>query len=426
MQELQRALKNIIPDSLFRALQPSYHYLLAFLGALRFGFPSRRLIVVGVTGTKGKSSVIEILNAIFEEAGYATALASTIRFKVGKKSRPNLHKMTMLGRFFLQRFLLEAANAGCTHALIEMTSEGVAQSRHRFIFLNALIFTNLTPEHIESHGSYENYVAAKLKLRDLLAHSPKRKKIIAVNTDSRHAKDFLNIARVKKLSYALTNAEPYNTHNKGIDVTIDGVYMHSPLLGVVNIYNILAAAVLARAMGVAPHIIKRAVEQLSFIPGRTERIDLAQPFEVIVDYAHTPQSLELLYQAFPHKEKVCVLGNAGGGRDIWKRPKMGAIADEYCRDIILTNEDPYDEDPHAILEMMAKGIKQRNPQIIMDRRKAIWSAFSLAKKGDVVLITGKGTDPFIMGPGESKVPWSDRDVAYEELTRILKSTTTPN
>lgn len=426
MQEARGELKKIIPLPLFRALQPIYHYLLALWGAFRFGFPSRRLIVIGVTGTKGKSSVIEILNAILEEAGYTTALANTIRFKIGKRSTPNLHKMTMPGRTFLQRFLAQAANAGCTHALIEMTSEGVPQSRHRFIFLNALIFTNLTPEHVDSHGSYENYVAAKLKLRDLLALSPKRKKLIVVNTDSRHAKDFLNIARVKRLPYALTDAEPYNMHKKGIDLTIHGVYMHSPLLGTVNIYNILAAATLAKEMGVTPETIKHAVEKLRSIPGRSEKIDLGQSFEVIVDYAHTPESLELLYQTFPHKEKVCVLGSAGGGRDRSKRPKMGAVAALYCRDIILTNEDPYDEDPHAILEMMLKDVQRHDPQIIMDRRKAIWSALSLARKDDVVLITGKGTDPFIMEAGGSKIPWSDRKVVEEELTRILKNTSSPN
>ena len=160
--------------------------------------------------------------------------------------------------------------------------------------------------------------------------------MIVVNTDSRHAKDFLNIARVKRLPYALSDAEPYNMHTKGIDLTAHGVYMHSPLLGVVNIYNILAAATLAKEMGVAPETIKQAVEKLRFIPGRSEQIDLGQPFEVIVDYAHTPESLELLYQTFPHKEKVCVLGSAGGGRDSKKRAWMGAIASEYCRGIIFT------------------------------------------------------------------------------------------
>jgi len=190
---------------------------------------------------------------------------------------------------------------------------------------------------------------------------------------------------------------------------------------VVNIYNILGAATLAEALGITLETIKQAIEKLHPIPGRTEQIDLGQPFEVIVDYAHTPESLELLYQTFPHKEKVCVLGSAGGGRDSLKRPKMGVLADTYCRDIILTNEDPYDEDPHTILEMIAKKMRRHDPQIIMDRRKAIWSALSLAKEGDVVLITGKGTDPFIMGAGGSKIPWSDRDAVREELTRILKS-----
>jgi len=379
--------------------------------------------VIGVTGTKGKSSTIEILNAILEEAGEKTALANSIRFKIGNNSTPNRYKMTMPGRFFLGRFLRDAARAGCTHALLEMTSEGVAQSRHRFIFLNALIFTNLTPEHIEAHGSYEHYVAEKLKLRDLLQLSPKRRKKIVINTDSRHAKDFLAIRGVEKLTYALSDAEPYNTRENGIDLSFEDAYMHSQLLGVTSIYNTLAAATYAKGCGIPVGTIKRAVEKLAVIPGRGERIDVGQSFEVVVDYAHTPESLELLYQTFPHKEKVCVLGNTGGGRDKWKRPKMGAIADQYCRDIILTNEDPYDEDPNEILEAMAKGMRRHDPQRIMDRRKAIWTALSLAREKDVVLITGKGTDPYIMGPEGQKTPWSDAAVAREELTRILKTLT---
>ena len=148
-------LRKITPHFLIS----TYHYLLAFVGAVVFGFPSRKLNVIAVTGTKGKSSVVELISALLEEAGFKTAHASTIHFKIGDKVERNMHKMTMPGRFFLQHFLRRAVRAGCTHAVIEMTSEGARQFRHKFISLDALIFTNLAPEHIESHGSYENYVA---------------------------------------------------------------------------------------------------------------------------------------------------------------------------------------------------------------------------------------------------------------------------
>ena len=157
-------LKKLIPASLFRFLQPYYHFLLAYAGAARYMFPSKKLIVVGVTGTKGKSSVIEIINAILEEAGNTTAVLNTIRFKIGNKTWSNKFKMTMPGRFFIQKFLRSAVIAGCTHIVLEMTSEGVKQFRHKCIELDALIFTNIAAEHIEAHGSYEHYVKAKLQL----------------------------------------------------------------------------------------------------------------------------------------------------------------------------------------------------------------------------------------------------------------------
>ena len=149
-----------------------------------------------------------------------------------------------------------------------------------------------------------------------------------------------------------------------------------------------------------------------------ERIDAGQDFLAVVDYAHTPDSLQALYDAFPNRRKICVLGNTGGGRDTWKRPEMGAIADAECESVILTNEDPYDENPENIVNAMASGMK-RKPRIVMDRRDAIREALSLAKAGDVVLISGKGADPYIMGPHGTKTPWSDATVVREELEKLL-------
>src|SRR6185369_569965 len=153
------------------------------------------------------------------------------------------------------------------------------------------------------------------------------------------------------------------------------------------------------------------------VRGRVERIEAGQNFIAVVDYAHTPDSLRALYSAFASKRKICVLGNTGGGRDTWKRPEMGRIADETCDKVILTNEDPYDEDPRAIVDAMAAGMK-RAPEIIMDRREAILAALRAARPGDAVLISGKGTDPYIMGPNGSKTPWSDAEVVREELARL--------
>jgi len=186
---------------------------------------------------------------------------------------------------------------------------------------------------------------------------------------------------------------------------------------VFNLQNCLAALALGEAMGLPLEEMKRGLERVQTIAGRAESIGNA-PFAVIVDYAHTPDSLRALYETYKTKRTICVLGNTGGGRDTWKRPKMGAIAEEYCDAVILTNEDPYDEDPKKIVEEIAAGFKAKKPRIILERRSAIATALTEAKAGDAVLITGKGTDPYIMGPRDSKQEWSDAQVVREELKKL--------
>lgn len=179
LEMLLRFGKKIIPKKLFRMGQPIYHWLLAFAAALIYRFPSRKIFVLGIVGTKGKTSTVEIINAILEEAGYKTALSSSLRFKVGKSSEENRFKMTMPGRFFAQKFLRRAVGEKCQYAILELTSEGAAQYRHKFIQSDALIFTNLSPEHIESHGSFEKYRKAKLKFFKALEKSPKKTKLLS-------------------------------------------------------------------------------------------------------------------------------------------------------------------------------------------------------------------------------------------------------
>lgn len=431
---LLRALRTVLPKGIEKVLIPRYHRALAFLGALFYAFPSKRLVVIGVTGTKGKTTTTELVNTILEEAGYKTALSSTLRFKVGNESRQNRYKMTMPGRFFLQEFLRDAASSGCTHAVIEMTSEGALQHRHRYIDLDALIVTNIAPEHIESHGSYENYLDAKLSLARALARSPKPNRALVANADDKETPKFMAVAiRVPaRLAYSLKDAEPIETAESGSDFTFSGVNMHTPLRGKFNVANILAAATLAKHLGVDLEIIKRAVEKLSVIRGRMEEIHAenakdALSFSVIIDYAHTKDSLEAVYQSIMHKRKICVFGGTGGGRDRWKRPLMGGIAARYCAYIVLTDEDPYDEGPFEIVNDIKKGIDYVNKEkaergeaptrcdVIMDRRDAIRTAVFTAEAGDAVIITGKGTDPFIMGPKGTKTPWSDAEVARDAI-----------
>jgi UDP-N-acetylmuramoyl-L-alanyl-D-glutamate--2,6-diaminopimelate ligase len=419
LEQILRFIKEMIPARLLRLIRPLYHFALAWLATLRYGFPSRRLVVIGVTGTKGKTSTAEILNTILETSGKHTALIGTLRFKIGKESRRNLLKMTMPGRFLLQRLLREAVDAGCTHAIVEMTSEGAVQFRERFIAIDALIFTNLSPEHIESHGSLEKYIDAKLRIGQTLVSSPKRPRIIVANTDDEIGKRFLSLPVDGKIGFSIKDAEPFQCSEKESRFVFRKKTVRAHIPGTFNIMNMLAAGACAEALHVPLSDIVAGLEEVRGIRGRMERVEEGQPFSVIVDYAHTPDSLQAAYEATPYP-RICILGNTGGGRDTWKRPIMGEIADKYCDHIILTNEDPYDEDPHAILTEIAKGISNHTPEIILDRTAAMRRAFTLGK--DIpnahVIITGKGTDPYIMGPNGSKLPWDDKEESQKVLREL--------
>lgn len=422
MQKLLNAIKKFIPRKTFKFFQPYYHWLMAFLSALFYRFPSRKIFVVGVTGTKGKTSTIEIISAILEEAGYKTALSSSLRFKIDKESQKNEYKMTMPGRFFMQKFLRKAVKEKCQYAILEMTSEGAVQFRHKFIKINVMIFTNLAPEHIESHGSFENYRDAKLKLFKALEKSNVKRKIIIVNEDDPNASHFLNFnppaGGEEKIKYGIHRLESYELQKDGINFRMDNLNIKTKLSGLFNLYNILAAVAFVKSQNIGVETIKSALEKFLGIEGRMEEINEGQNFKIIVDYAHTPDSLEKVYENFQTSKKICVLGACGGGRDKWKRPEMGKIASKHCEKIILTNEDPYDEDPIKIVEDVKKGMA-KNAEVIMDRREAIKKALHLAQTGDTIIITGKGSEPWLMGPKSTKIKWDDREVVREELKRIL-------
>ncbi len=395
-----QTLKNIIPKQLFLWLQPLYHRFLSWLAAVWYWYPSRHLSIVGITGTNGKATTGEMLAEIIEEAGYRVASVSSIRFRIAEREKPNDRKMTMPGRFFMQKFLRDAVNAGCTHAVLEVTSEGIKQFRHKHINFAMAVLTNITPEHIEAHGSFEAYRAAKAELF-------KAAPVHILNKDNKESFDYLSaFPATKRYGYTLSELP-------------EDIKLHLP--GVFNQYNALAALTAAHALGILYEAGKRALERIDYIPGRLEVVQ-AKPFGVVVDYAHTPDALEKVYASVSGARLICVLGSAGGGRDKWKRPEMGRIAAEHCDTIILTNEDSYDEDPTQILSEIKSGISNKfqisNLKIIIDRRLAIREAISYAKPGDVVIITGKGCETVMMGPEGEKILWDDREVVREELEKL--------
>jgi UDP-N-acetylmuramoyl-L-alanyl-D-glutamate--2,6-diaminopimelate ligase len=327
--------------------------------------------------------------------------------------------MTMPGRFFTQKFLRDAVDAGCDYAIIEMTSEGARFYRHTGIEMDALIFTNLSPEHIESHGSFANYKKAKLRLVKHLSKSNKPLRLSIANTDNEHGHSFLISPIEKNVNYSLKHVHILSETTNSSIIEFRGNKITIPLPGKFNISNALAALTLAHELNIPEDDAKKGIESLSLIRGRVEKIDCGQNFTVIVDYAHTDDSLRKLYETFNTSRKIAVLGSTGGGRDGWKRPVLGKIADEYCDEIIITNEDPYDEDPLKIINEVASDVVERTPLIILDRREAIQKAITLAQPGDTILITGKGTDPYIMGPNSTKEIWDDAQVCREELQKML-------
>lgn len=408
-------------------LKGIYHYLLAWVGAVIYGFPSRKIFVLGVTGTKGKSTTLELINAVLESAGKKAALISSVRLKIGDQTVKNSTGMSMPGRFAIQKFLWRAVRAGCQYALIEVTSQGVLQHRHRFINFDAAVLTNLHPEHIEAHGSFEKYRRAKVSFfEDVAGHSRKPKKYFFINEADKSA-DHFAAAAGQSGDVVYFSREAFIRRELGGGLESMGDWLASNF----NLENAAAATAFAYTQGVGWPLIKKTFENFKGVPGRLEYIQ-REPFSVLIDYAHTPDSLEKVYDTVrssmsgirgSKSKMICVLGAAGGGRDRWKRPAMGTIASQYCDAVILTNEDPYDEKPENIINDIACGFSEQGGchkefVRVVDRREAIAKAVSLAKKGDAVVITGKGSEDWIHTARGNKIPWSERKVVEE----VLKTT----
>jgi UDP-N-acetylmuramoyl-L-alanyl-D-glutamate--2,6-diaminopimelate ligase len=414
---MKELLKKVLP--LF--LLDWYHYFLSFLGAVLYGFPSRKLHVIGVTGTNGKTTTVNMITSILEEAGLKVASISSARFRILGKEKPNDLKMTMPGRFIIKRFLRNAVDVGCQYAVIEVASEGIKQHRQKFIDFKTAVFTNLSPEHIEAHRGFENYRKAKGEFFKSV------KETQVVNIDDPNADFFLKFPAQKKYLYGIENqgsgeflkAEQVKTFPDHIEFVVRGIPFKLNLIGSFNVYNALAAISVGLSLNIDLDVSRKALEKARGVPGRMEEA-VSSPFRVFIDYAFTPNALEKVYktlrQTFNPSQMICVLGSCGGGRDKWKRPVLGELAAKYCDKVIVTNEDPYDEDPLEIIEQVSQGAKGKAEKIL-DRREAIAKALKTAKEKDLVIITGKGCESCIMQKGR-RIPWSEREVIEQELKKI--------
>lgn len=387
-----------------KKIKSAYHLLFAFVSAVRYGFPGKKMCVIGITGTKGKTSSVEVVNAILEASGKRTAILSSLKIKIGDEVQKNLTGNTMPGRGFLQKFLYDAEKAGVEYALVEVTSEGVVGHRHRFIKWSLAALTNLAPEHIESHGSLENYRLAKLAFLEYALS--KGAKIFLNQNDSGSEYFFQRLPAEAVIFFSQALLPDFSPQAYEI------------LAGDFNKDNVALAVAIAHYLHIDHETIEKALITFKGIPGRLEYVK-REPFAVVVDYAHTPDSLEAVYQTVKPKDGrlICVLGAAGGGRDKWKRPVFGKIAAEYCDEIILTNEDPFDENPERILEEIRAGVKTKKIRKILDRKNAILEAVKMAKPKDAVIITGKGSEAWIRVGKGKKIPWSEQLAVEEALER---------
>ncbi|OQX00728.1 hypothetical protein BWK69_00855 [Candidatus Parcubacteria bacterium A4] len=437
---LNKIIKKVVPELLI----DWYHCFFPLLGAIVYRFPSKKLKVIGVTGTNGKSTTVALITAVLEEAGFKVASISSIRFKIKDKEWSSPLKMTMPGRMVIQKFLRQAVNSGCQYAVLEVSSEGIKQHRHFFINFNTAVFTNLEPEHIERHGSFDNYRKAKEKLFQATNG------FHIVNVDDKNAEYFLKYPAEKKYGFGLeisnfSNFQKIIAENvlvmgDGSIFLVSGTEIKLKLLGEFNIYNALAAICVGLSQGVDLSVCKSALEKVNGIPGRMQLV-IPEPFKFFVDYAVTPEALEKVYQTLQNSPSkadlcprpiilgvkplagklICLLGACGGGRDKWKRPILGKIASQYCDEIILTNEDPYDENPLEIIKNIESGFSQiPNIYKIIDRREAIRKAISLAKSGDVIISTGKGSELWMCLANGKKIPWNEAEIAREEFEKNKK------
>ncbi len=414
-------------------LRPPYHFLLAWLGNLIYFRPSRKLFVVGVTGTKGKSSTLEIIDAVLEKAGKKTALLSSVKERIVGVEEKNPTGNTMPGRLHIQGFLRKAVKAGAEYALVEVTSQGVVQWRDRFIDWDAAFFTNLSPEHIESHGSFEKYREAKVRFFKDVLRSRKRKKFFFINGVDENREYFRKVVEgdgSSQVFYFTAREFVGKAERWGWNLrTIEGRKAVADwLIPDFNILNAAAAAKFAESEGIAESVVKDALAGFGGLSGRFDIVE-KEPFVAVVDYAHTPDSLENIYSSLRKSflssgknKMICVLGSAGGGRDKWKRSVMGGIAAKYCDEVILADEDPYDENPESIVDEIEAGFSQasnnkfqisKNYWKILDRRAALRKALYDAEPGDVVVATGKGSETSIHVAKGKTIPWNEREVMRE-------------
>lgn len=424
----RRLMSRLLPQT----AKNWYHLAQAIVACVFFGFPGRKLVVIGVTGTNGKTTTTQFIARILEYAGKKVAVASTINFQIGGKKWDNTSKFTTLSAWQLQKFLREAVAAGCEYAIIETSSHALDQHRVWGVPYAIAVMTNVTREHLDYHQTMAAYRQVKQKLFRVARQA-------VVNMDMDDPSYFCPDRRKRALFYSIKEhsahlfAEKIELDFQGTSFVVDNTEFRLRMPGLFNIENALAALGVARLLYIDFSSAREALAGIAGVPGRMELVPNTRDVDIIIDYAVTPDAFEKLYASIlplkiPGTKIIHVFG-ACGERDRGKRPLLGEIASGYADIVILTNEDPYYEDPEQILDEIESGIVQKKSLLpasgaknffrIFDRRAAIHQALALAEIGDIVLITGKGAESSI-AIADKRIPWSDRQVIKEELVKIAE------
>lgn len=426
-EELTKGVRRALPKGAVWALEEVYRRGRVRLVSAKYGNPAKGLKVIAVTGTNGKTTTVNYINEILKEAGLKTAMFSTALIEIAGNTTLNDLNATVASTERMQQFFRDAKKADVDYVVLEITSHALQQHKLDGVPIEAAIMTNLTQDHLDYHKTMEDYAAAKAKL---FKGEPK---FIVLNRDDEWF-DYFNqfYAGAQKITYgtheeAEARIEYVKLYRKGSEATVvidhqTKLHLATALPGRFNVYNMTAAAATAYLLGMKLTDIVEGVANLEGIPGRFERVVEGVGYDVIVDYAHTPDALEQLLEAAKAvtKNRVILVFGATGDRDKGKRPIMGEIAARLADRIVLTDEESYNEDPDAIRAAVREGIEKAGGDgkltEIADRRDAIEKALSIAKKNDTILITGMGHEQYRIVNGE-RLPWNDGDVVRDLLKK---------
>lgn len=426
-------VKKVLPADTFKKIEPVGHKTEAILRNAAAGFPVKGLKVIGVTGTNGKTSTCFLIHRMLTDAGYKVGLMSTVAYGYRNDIKPQMTHMTsQTVPVFLER-IKQLKSQGAEWLVLETTSHALAQGRVWGVPFSIAVMTNITHEHLAYHGSFEKYLAAKVKLFRLTNKNHKGLQAGIVNADDPNAKAFES-AIANPITYGIDKGDlraeniKLSADNVTYDAKIDGDKYHieCKLPGSFNVYNSLATIGVGRVLGLSKDQIEQGIAALKGVEGRMTNIDEGQDFSVIVDYAHTPDSFEKLFKDMKPivKGKLIVLFGSLGGGDKGKRPLQGELAGKYVDEVIVTMEDDRQEDPQQIMEDIAVGaekagkIRDKDLFLIHDRTEAIQFAVDRAKKGDTIMLLGKGHEKTIED-ADGEHPWDEPSEARKALKKRL-------